>query len=348
MKRSLTSFFRFSFWISFSLLCVAALTFSGFTSFFSRQPQAGEKPLFYSTELKDGLQNEIVTAIQQAKHSVLLMIYSLRDKKVLSALRDRSENGVEVTIICDAEASKEILPYVGEKTRVYFQKGEGLMHQKILVVDNRQVWIGSANMTYTSLKMHSNLVVAVDHPPLAKAIQEKAAMMTNEGLIEDFPKHTFSLGGQRAELWFQPDFKPGVEEITRLIQRAKKRIRVAMFTWTRRDFVEELIAAKKRGVDVQVAVDRSSSTGASRHAVKQLMDGGIPVRVNQGPWLLHHKCMVVDDAILVNGSANWTLSAFSKNDESVLILHDLTTEQVNYLRRLWDAIVEESILKEVE
>ncbi len=45
--------------------------------------------------------------------------------------------------------------------------------------------------------------------------------------------------------------------------------------------------------------------------------------------------LTVDKEILVNGSANWTSAAFSKNDDCFVILHDLNDAQKNVIEELW-------------
>ena len=47
---------------------------------------------------------------------------------------------------------------------------------------------------------------------------------------------------------------------------------------------------------------------------------------------------MVDEKILVNGSANWTRSAFSRNGDCFLILHDLDDEQRKKMKKLWHVI----------
>jgi phosphatidylserine/phosphatidylglycerophosphate/cardiolipin synthase-like enzyme len=52
---------------------------------------------------------------------------------------------------------------------------------------------------------------------------------------------------------------------------------------------------------------------------KDLQDMGANVRLSPGV-LLHHKVMVMDRKTVVLGSANFSNSAFDKNDENVLIV----------------------------
>lgn len=331
-----------SFWTAFCGLLLTALLWIGSATLQSRTPLSGNPAELYSTETRDDLQLTFTNAIEEAKDSVLLFIYSFEDRRVIQTLRNKAEEGVDVKVICDANASKGIHKKLGQKVKIFPRDGKGLMHQKILVIDNQKVWIGSANLTPSSLKMHGNLVTGFNSPELAAMIRKKADYMTTVGLVKSMPVSEFSIGDQKVEMWFFPDNPHGVEKIRKLIQTAQKSIRVAMFTWTRFDFAKDISDAKQRGVSVEVAIDRNSSNSASSGIVKDLFESGIPVRTSTGNGLLHHKLMIVDGKTLVNGSANWTLSAFTKNDDCFVVIHDLNQKQQNLLNKMWNTILNES------
>jgi cardiolipin synthase A/B len=188
------------------------------------------------------------SAINNAKESILLVVYSLTDPDVIASLKQKSEEGIPIKVICDAKASPYIDSKLGSKIETTRRFGPGLMHQKILVVDKKQTWIGSANMTPESLKMHGNLVAAIDSPLLAEEVIAKAHTLNVEGQGSPFPHFDLTIGEQSLELWFLPDNKDAVARLKKLIQTAEKTIRIAMFTWTRHDLAQEVIAAKKRGL----------------------------------------------------------------------------------------------------
>lgn len=307
-----------------------------------QQPSASRPTELYSNQTRDDLRSAFIQAINEASQSIYLSIYSLTDRSLIAELRKKSEEGVDVTVIYDADASEGVHRKLGKKVHAVSRKGRGLMHQKILVVDDLKCWIGSANFTPTSLRSHGNLVLGFYCPELAKTLKEKAQTLAREGKVKTIASRNFQINGQKVEMRFLPDDADAVARIKQLIRSAKKTIKIAMFTWTRRDFANEVIEANKRGVRTEVVLDRNSGQGVSALALDILQRNGIPVRVSQGTPLLHHKFMIVDDEILVNGSANWTKAAFTQNDDCFIVLHDLTTEQKNRLEQLWEVILEES------
>lgn len=306
-------------------------------------PQSDQPPRLYASPGPVDLQSTFSKAIDEAQHSILLIIYNLTDKKILHALNQKCTAGIPVRVVCDGKTSPYIERKLHPKIKLLRRFGPNLMHQKILVIDNSQVWIGSANMTGESLQMHANLVTGMESHALAALIAEKANSFEEVGSNSQRIQHReFRLGGQQVEMWFLPDDKGAIDRIKSLIEGARKTIRVAMFTWTRRDLAQAIIDAQKRGVKVEVVIDYNASQGAGASIMKFLIQSHVPVQVSQGSALFHHKFLWIDGTTLVNGSANWTKAAFTQNDDCFIVMHDLTDEQRGQMESLWSTILQES------
>lgn len=297
-----------------------------------------ETPLLLSNHTSDNLQSSYVSAISHAKQSILLMIFALTDDSVIQVLRQKSQEGIPVKVICDAKASPNIVQKLGPKIEVVRRFAKGLMHLKILVIDDKECWIGSANLTSESLNMHGNLVVALANGPLAHTLAEKASTLKEYEREGEVPHQEFLVNGQPIELSFLPDDRKASQRIKQLIRTAKKTIRVAMFTWTRFDLAKEIIDAHKRDVKVEIVLDNSSSKGASAKIAELFQKEHIPFALSKGTALLHHKFMWIDDHTLEIGSANWTKAAFTQNDDCFLILHNLNEEQRKQMQNIWESI----------
>jgi phosphatidylserine/phosphatidylglycerophosphate/cardiolipin synthase-like enzyme len=207
------------------------------------------------------------------------------------------------------------------------------MHRKIVVIDRSQVFLGSANLTTQSLKMHDNLVVGLYHTELARFLKNCPA-----------PSFSFSIGKQEGELWLLPDTSgAALQRVVKLINAAQKKIFLAIFTLTHPTLTEALIAAHQRGVDVRIAIDFYTARGASLKALKQLEEAGIPFYSSQGHELLHHKWAWIDSSTLIFGSANWTQAAFTHNEDCFMILRHLSHKQKRQIKKIWNVIEKESI-----
>ncbi|MBS4163980.1 Uncharacterized protein PRO82_001289 [Candidatus Protochlamydia amoebophila] len=304
-------------------------------------PVTSDTIQFYSNQTEDDLTQLYLSTIQNAKQSITFSIYSLMNPEVIQAINQKVDEGISVHIVCDAKASVGISRKI-PKASIVKRISAGLMHQKILIVDKEKILLGSANMTTDSLNVHGNLVFAFEHPSLGQALFEKTLSMDEEGNSKKLMHCQAQLGQQNLELWILPDDQQAVNRILQLIQSAKKTIKVAMFTWTRSDLTQELIQAAKRGVKVEVVIDRYSGKGASAKVVNSLANAGIPIRLSIGQGLLHHKFAYIDEDTLINGSANWTQSAFKVNDDCFVVLTSLLPQQKMKMNQLWIAINKKS------
>lgn len=309
-------------------------------------PSSQQPVQLYANQAKDDLTLLFVDAIRSAQSSITLVIYSLLDPQVIQALKTKSETKVPVYIVCDAKAS----PGINKKlplAQIVRRASKGLTHQKILVIDTQEILIGSANLTSDSLRLHGNLVMDIKNPALAGLLDQRIKSMDEADGFEKLAHVDTQAGSQHVELWMLPDNLEAYKRVIQLLQSAKKSIKVAMYTWTRIDFTKELINAAKRGVKVETVLDRYSGKGTSAKIVHMLEEASIPVRLSTGRGLLHHKFAYIDESILINGSANWTSSAFKVNDDCFVVLYPLNTQQQAKMDQLWLAISRESDLPDL-
>lgn len=297
-------------------------------------PVEAEAPRLYSNQTGDDLSSLYLAAIGSARTSIIFIIYTLTDREIIAALKQKAAEGIPVLIICDAKAAKRGLKQ-GPNLKIVKRSAEGLTHPKILIIDESRLLIGSANMTRESLKLHGNLVVGLYSQQLGAVLSAKARSMEKNGGSEPLLHQRLAAGGQEVEFWMLPDDAQAVQRMLQLFRGAKKTIEAALFTWTRQDFAQELIAASKRGVRVSVVMDRYSGRGASAQIVDMLQRNQIPTRLSTGQGLLHHKLVCIDREILVTGSANWTYAAFARNDDCFLVIHPLNQEQQTKMEQLY-------------
>lgn len=127
-------------------------------------------------------------------------------------------------------------------------------------------------------------------------------------------------------------------ELLRRIGLARERIWVAMFVIRREDHgpdavtavVEALAAARHRGVDVRVALDRGTVWNTdepdSKHVAPAawLHERGVRVVIDELERTTHSKIVLIDGDCAIVGSHNWTYSALRNNREASLLTSDRT------------------------
>jgi phosphatidylserine/phosphatidylglycerophosphate/cardiolipin synthase-like enzyme len=287
-------------------------------------PIQGEKMQVFASQCDEDLCPRFLSAIKSAQDHIHLSVYTLSEKRVIEALKERADSGVDVSLILDKSSPNKMKSSHNIKRQI--RDINGLMHRKILVIDHEKVFIGSANFTNDSLHLDDNLVAAFSSQELSQDILQ---------MQESHPW----IGGQKIDFYPLPSAKkPALHHLLSLLEKAKSQICVAMFTLTHPLLLEKLIAAHRRGVHVEVVVDRKSSDGASKKGVKRLIEAGIPVRLSCGSQTFHHKLGIIDGKRVAFGSANWTKAAFSHNEECLLIVEELSEEQIEKFKKLWHAI----------
>lgn len=293
-------------------------------------PSSKNPLLFYSNQTGDDLKRVIIKAIKDTKDSIFLQIYGCTDQAVISSLLQASQRNVDLKIFYDPSGSGSLCKKIPEAIPLIRR---GLMHKKILILDNETVFIGTANFTPTSLCMHDNIILGLHSKKLANDLQYSIGNHLQ-----------YTIEGQKIDLWHLPDFQQQcLKNTIEMLSNAKKSIYIALFTFTHPKILQALDNAKKRGVEVHVALDYYTAKGASFKAVEFLQKANIPLYINKSGKLLHHKWCLIDQESLLLGSANWTKSAFTINEDCLLVIHPLTSHQKKVFDRMWKNIQFDSI-----
>lgn len=136
--------------------------------------------------------------------------------------------------------------------------------------------------------------------------------------------------------------------ILREIEQAKKEILVAVYAFTNEELAWALIQARRRGVKVQVVLDREFDAENKNSKGSLLTQEGLSVKrisglnkgkAREGGGLMHQKFAVIDRRAVLTGSYNWTLAAEQLNDENLLLFRDagpLAEEYRKEFFRLWE------------
>lgn len=282
-------------------------------------------------------------------------------------------NGVEVKTLAGPNGENSDFP-LAEK-----------MHNKFMILDGKLVETGSANHTKrASLDNFENahfLDDAVDVAAFrfvfkhmwgvarALPVPEAAPQLpTDEQLRDDIlnpppkppappvepetplpPARVVNFRGRAYPATAFRPVDPVVENIVAAIDAAQKTVKIAIYQFEQQEVLDALQRAKKRGVGVQVVLDRAHvyTTGTSheggprkpRPMVVELVKSGFDLLLVRGQnrGIQHNKFLIVDDAFLETGSYNFTKQSEDDHFESVIFTMDkgrvgLYRRYFNYLR----------------
>lgn len=128
----------------------------------------------------------LIKAIDAAKSEIIMSFFLFKagvhknsyPDRVLAHLAKSAKKGLRVMIILensggrdrnlDAEnrQTKQILEDQG--IEVYFDSARKTTHTKLVVIDERFVFLGSHNLTQSALKYNNEISILIDRPELAK------------------------------------------------------------------------------------------------------------------------------------------------------------------------------------
>lgn len=122
-------------------------------------------------------------------------------------------------------------------------------------------------------------------------------------------------------------FTPGADAaglVTRTIGSARQAVYVQAFSFTHEGIARALVAAARRGVNVEVIADQSQTELIEHNVIPQLARGKVRVFIDAEHAAAHDKVMIVDPEssrpAVLTGSFNFTFAAQYRNAENVLVM----------------------------
>lgn len=120
------------------------------------------------------------------------------------------------------------------------------------------------------------------------------------------------------DVYFSP--KSGATQaIVTEISKAQKSIQVQAYSFTSAPIAKALLEAHKRGIAVEVILDKSQKS-AKYTSATFLINAGIPTYIDSKHAIAHNKIIIIDRSTLITGSFNFTKAAEEKNAENLLII----------------------------
>src|SRR5262249_9678915 len=103
------------------------------------------------------------------------------------------------------------------------------------------------------------------------------------------------------------------------LQKARREVLVQAYSFTADPITYALVDAKKRGVHVDIVLDRSNEQeGYSDLHI--FLEHGLAPLIDHSHAIAHNKVMIIDQKVLVTGSYNFTNQAENENAENLLII----------------------------
>lgn len=272
----------------------------------------------------------VVEFIRAASNTLDICVYEVNQPSIVDAIVEAHKRGVKVRLAVpgsslpskDDKAVRDKFNYLlKEKVLRLTANKSGLMHNKFMVGDNHAVWTGSYNFTLNDTQMNDNNAVTFSSRLMAEnyiaEMNEIWDGRHGKRNSDRTPHPEIQMGDVTVRNLFSPEDdleKAFVEEIL----KATNSIYVMAFALTDKAMFDAIRNRHEAGVKIYVLLDLTLSR-QSTSLRNPLRDLGVVVRISSNNGRMHHKVMVIDESVVVTGSANFSASALQVNDENVVI-----------------------------
>ena len=281
-----------------------------------------------ASSYRGGIDENLATAIDQARLSVDVAIYDFNLWSLRDALINAHRRGVDVRMVTDSDNMDELeiqeLKEAG--IEVIGDRKEGLMHDKFVIIDRSEVWTGSMNFTTGGGYMDNNNLTRLRSSKLAEDYRlEFEQMFVDDHFgadkIRNNPNRTITVDNSQIAAYFSPQ-DGTLEHILEAVNSAQESIFFLAYSFTSDELADALIEQAKSGVTVKGVFDKDQYHSNSGTEFDRLHNAGIDVDLDGNPRLMHHKVIIIDQQVVITGSYNFSYNAEHNNDENTLIIHN--------------------------
>ncbi|MFL7867594.1 MAG: phospholipase D-like domain-containing protein [Anaerolineales bacterium] len=285
-----------------------------------------ESPL--ASQETGGPDGPLADSIDAARLTVDVAAYSMSLRTIRDALIRAHERGVQVRVVMESDNMDGSAPQalIEAGIPVLGDRREGLMHDKFVVIDRSEVWIGSMNFTFSGTYDDNNNLIHIRSVEMAENYtKEFDEMFVDDKFGPDVvpatPNPDITISGTRVETFFSPD--DGVAaHVLQVLNDAEESIYFMAFSFTTDELGEAIRSKAENGLTVAGVMEEEqvkSNIGTEYDPFKQ---AGLDVYVDGNDGQMHHKVMIVDGKIVITGSYNFSNSAETRNDENLVIFHN--------------------------
>jgi phosphatidylserine/phosphatidylglycerophosphate/cardiolipin synthase-like enzyme len=300
-----------------------------------------ESPL--SPQATGGVDGPLVKAIDSAKLSIDVAAYSISLNSVRYALINAHDRGVTVRIVMESENMDRSDPQALIEAGIPIVGDEqpGLMHDKFMIIDKSEVWLGSMNFTDSGTYEDNNNLIRIRSTKLAENYTIEFEEMYDEELFGEnvraaTPHPELAIASVEIQNYFSPD--DGVlSVIAPLLRSAEESIYFLAFSFTSNELGGIVRDKAQAGLTVQGVMEEEQVKSNQGTEYDPFQQAGLDVRIDGIDGQMHHKVFIIDRKIVILGSYNFSQAAETRNDENILIIDNeaIAQEFIKEFNRIW-------------
>lgn len=273
----------------------------------------------------------LISAIQNAKTSVDLVMYGFTDNEMLNALIKAKDAGKNVRILLEPH------PYKSEDENEYIIKRLQaarinltwpnskfqLTHQKTFIIDDKYALVLTFNLTRSSFKNERNFGLKIDNADMVREISTV--------FLADL--HHDNTSVKNPNLIWSPDNSR--EKIDAFINSAQDEIKVYAQDLSDYQTIGTLAKAARKGKSVQIIM--SNPSFKTNRKLDYLRKAGVKIHFSKD-YIIHAKVIIVDHKLAMLGSVNLTNPSIRDNRELAVITHEpkVIDELLKTFKHDWD------------
>ncbi len=260
--------------------------------------------------------DRILEILDSTKNNLYIYAYSFNNPEILNSLKKLKEKGVSIIVILDKD--KDYSEFYGLKIPYRIWQKSGLHHLKIIVSDNKRLFLGTGNFSKYGVTHDWNGYLDI---PISPSFSEKFKSNLEE------KKADVVLEENGIQYLFSPENGLLIQDIIlEEMDLAKNSIKILAFDHYDEVFTSVLKKKSSEGVSIEFIYNDPIDPEAYYlnnelyGLFSKIYRDGNTDTVDNGEGfpeggLLHHKTIIVDDSILLSGSFNFSFNARDKNRE---------------------------------
>jgi phosphatidylserine/phosphatidylglycerophosphate/cardiolipin synthase-like enzyme len=282
----------------------------------------------FSSQGTGGVDTPLVAALDKAKLSIDVAAYSISLNSVRYALINAHDRGVTVRVVMESENMDRSdvqamldagIPIIGDNL-------PGLMHDKFIVIDRSEVWMGSMNFTDSGAYDDNNNMMRIFSAKVAEdySVEFKEMFEDNKfgpNVVAETPNPKVTIDGTELDVFFSPDDHV-LNSLYDVLSKAKSSIYFLAYSFTSNELGDIVRQQAADGLTVKGVMDEEQITTNMGTEFDPFLQAGLDVKKDGNDGLMHHKVFIIDEKIVAFGSYNFSNSAEERNDENLIIVYN--------------------------
>lgn len=259
-----------------------------------------------------------------------------------------------------------VLPFKGK-----YQRPDLRNHRKLLVVDGSVAFTGSQNITDSTYNLKKNIKRGLHWVDMMVRFEGPVVASVNAVFLSDWYSETdqiltdeidlFDVSSGPGDLDCQIipsgpgfEFQNNLKLFAGLLYAAQQQIIiVSPYFVPDEALLLAITTACQRGIHVELFVSEEGDQALVYHAQRSyyeaLLRAGVKIWMYQKPYILHSKCMTIDNETAIVGSSNMDMRSFGLNMEiSMLVRGEEFTHQMRTVEAKYRELSRELTLEEWE